>query len=91
MRDGVNCLVSYVVPPVNAQYPAKTVVLESENPLFLLLVHFPAFTAIEEGGEEVTVEQPQFRFREYFFVHQTAFSRLKAPLACPILDCTSFR
>ena len=36
MRDRGNCL-SYVVPP-----------LESENPLFLLLVNFQAFTSIEE-------------------------------------------
>ena len=31
-----------------------------------------------------------FSFREYFFDRHTGFSRLKAPLACPILDCTSF-
>ena len=46
MRDKANCLASYVGPPANIQYPPKTVVLESENYLSLLLVQFPAFTAI---------------------------------------------
>ena len=65
-----------VVPPDNIRIPAETVVIESENPLFLLLFEFPAFTAIEGGREDVTVEQPQFSFREYFlFYLQTCFSR----------------
>ena len=71
MRDRTICLVSYGVPPVNIQYPAKTVVLESENPLFLLLIPFPAFTAKEKGKENVGVEQPQFQFQEYFFALKT--------------------
>ena len=67
IHDRANCLVSYMVPLVNVQYPAKTVVLKSENPLFLLLVQFPAFTAIEEGREDVAVEQPQFQFQGVLF------------------------
>ena len=67
MRDRANCLVSYVVPPVNIQYPAKTDILKSENPLFLLLVQFPVFTDTQEGREDVTVEQPQFQLRRVVF------------------------
>ena len=67
MCDRANYLFSYVVPPVNIQYSVKTVVLKSENLLFLLLVQFPIFTAIEEGKEYVIVEQHQSQFLGVLF------------------------
>ena len=67
MHYTANFPVSYEVTPVNVQCPAKTIVLESENPFFLLLVQFQVFTAIEQGKEDVKVEQPQFQFQGVIF------------------------